>query len=198
MARPLVLATGNRGKARELQALLGPGFELLLQSDLGIEAVEETGVSFEENALLKARNAAAATGLPALADDSGLEVDALGGAPGVWSARYAGPAASDAENIDRLLRELDAVPDARRTARFRCVLVWLRSADDPAPLIATGTWEGRIARVPRGTFGFGYDPVFIDLETGLTAAELSPERKNDVGHRGQALRDLARQLAESA
>ena len=198
MARPLVLATGNRGKARELQALLGPGFELLLQSDLGIEAVEETGVSFEENALLKARNAAAATGLPALADDSGLEVDALGGAPGVWSARYAGPAASDAENIDRLLRELDAVPDARRTARFRCVLVWLRSADDPAPLIATGTWEGRIARVPRGTFGFGYDPVFIDLATGLTAAELSPERKNDVGHRGQALRDLARQLAESA
>ena len=198
MARPLVLATGNRGKARELQALLGPGFELLLQSDLGIEAVEETGVSFEENALLKARNAAAATGLPALADDSGLEVDALGGAPGVWSARYAGPAASDAENIDRLLRELDAVPDARRTARFRCVLVWLRSADDPAPLITTGTWEGRIARVPRGTFGFGYDPVFIDLATGLTAAELSPERKNDVGHRGQALRDLARQLAESA
>jgi XTP/dITP diphosphohydrolase len=198
VARPLVLATGNRGKARELQALLGPGFELLLQSDLGIEAVEETGVSFEENALLKARNAAAATGLPALADDSGLDVDALGGAPGVWSARYAGPAASDAENIDRLLRELDAVPDARRTARFRCVLVWLRSADDPAPLIATGTWEGRIARVPRGTSGFGYDPVFIDLETGLTAAELSPERKNDVGHRGQALRDLARQLAESA
>lgn len=198
MARQLVLATGNRGKARELQALLGGGFEVLLQSELGIEPIEETGVSFAENALLKARHAAAATGLPALADDSGLEVDALDGAPGVWSARYAGPDASDAENIARLLAELANVPDAHRGARFRCVLAWLRSADDPAPVLVTGVWEGRIARQPLGQQGFGYDPVFIDPASDRTAAELSPQIKNARSHRGEALRKLATFLAAEA
>ena len=198
MARQLVLATGNRGKARELQALLGGGFEVLLQSELGIEPIEETGVSFAENALLKARHAAAATGLPALADDSGLEVDALDGAPGVWSARYAGTDASDAENIARLLAELANVPDAHRGARFRCVLAWLRSADDPAPVLVTGVWEGRIARQPLGQQGFGYDPVFIDPASDRTAAELSPQIKNARSHRGEALRKLATFLAAEA
>jgi XTP/dITP diphosphohydrolase len=189
--RRIVLATGNRGKARELQSMLGADWVVVLQSELGVESVEETGVTFAENALLKARHAAAVTGLPALADDSGLEVDALGGAPGVRSARYAGPTASDADNVDLLLAELAGVPAARRTARFRCVLALVRVAADPAPVLAEGCWEGRITEAPRGLTGFGYDPVFEDPETGLTAAELAPAAKNARSHRGQALRKLA-------
>jgi XTP/dITP diphosphohydrolase len=192
----LVLASGNRGKAAELGALLAPlGWELVSQAELGVVEVEETGPTFEDNALLKARHAATATGLPALADDSGLEVDALGGAPGVRSARYAG-GGGDAANVAKLLRELDAVPDAARGARFRCVLVLLRSAADPAPLVARGAWEGRIARAPRGTNGFGYDPVFLpaDDAAGRSAAELAAADKNARSHRGQALAALLRLL----
>lgn len=196
--RRIVLATGNRGKAREIQSMLGPDWQVLLQSEVGVAPVEETGSTFAENALLKARHAAAATGLPALADDSGIEVDALDGAPGVRSARYAGPAASDADNVDRLLAALAGVPEERRTARFRCVLAFVRSAGDPSPVLAEGTWEGRIARVPRGHAGFGYDPVFVDPGTGLTAAELAPAAKNERSHRGQALRALAARLSSGA
>lgn len=174
--------------------MLGPAWEVVLQSALGVGPVEETGRTFADNALLKARHAAAATGLPALADDSGLEVDALGGAPGVSSARYAGPRASDADNVDRLLAELAGVPAARRTARFRCVLAFVRDAADPAPVLAEGAWEGSIAEAPRGLAGFGYDPVFEDPASGLTAAELAPAAKNERSHRGQALRALVRAL----
>jgi len=191
----MVLATGNAGKAREIQAILGAGYEVLLQSALGVESVEETGLTFEENALLKARYASAATGLPALADDSGLEVDALQGAPGVRSARYAGADATDGQNVQRLLDAMAAVPDGHRQARFRCAVAWVRSADDPQPLLATGAWEGSIAHEPRGTLGFGYDPVFIDQESGCSAAEMPPGQKNRLSHRGQALRALVGMLA---
>ncbi len=194
MVRRLVLATANRGKARELGALLGPGWEVLLQSGCGVAPVAETGATFRDNALLKARHAAAATGLPALADDSGLEVDALGGAPGVHSARYAGPDSSDAQNIDRLLAELAGVPLAGRTARFRCVLAFVRNAADPRPLLAAGVWEGRITVAPRGINGFGYDPVFEDPALAATAAELAPAAKNERSHRGRALRILGELL----
>lgn len=197
MARRIVLATGNRGKAREIAAMLGPAWDVLLQSDLGVKPAAETGATFAENALLKARHAAAATGLPALADDSGLEVDALDGAPGVRSARYAGEEASDAENVALLLARLAPVPSGRRGARFRCVLAYVRSADDPEPILAEGSWEGRIAAGPRGSAGFGYDPVFEDGLSGLTAAELPAARKNELSHRGQALRAL-RGLLEGA
>ncbi len=198
MARRIVLATGNRGKAGEIAAMLGPGWDVLLQSELGVKPVEETGRSFAENALLKARHASAATGLPALADDSGLEVDALGGAPGVRSARYAGAQASDADNVALLLREMVAIPADRRGARFRCVLAYVHAAGDPAPLLVEGSWEGRIAAAARGSAGFGYDPVFVDAESGLTAAELPPGRKNEVSHRGRALRRLCSLLGCAA
>jgi len=182
-----VLASANPGKLRELAALVAPaGFALVSQGELGIEPVAETGSTFLENALLKARHAARGAQLPALADDSGIEVDALGGRPGVHSARYAGEGASDAANLALLLAELDGVPEARRTARYRCVVVWVRNADDPAPLIGEGTWEGRIALTPRGSGGFGYDPVFIPAGGQRTAAELSPQEKNRVSHRAQA------------
>lgn len=194
----VVLASGNAGKVGELQALLGNSWRVHPQSRFGIAPVEETGHTFFENALLKARHAAALTGLPALADDSGLEVDALGGAPGVWSARYAGPAADDAANNAKLLAVLEGIPEARRTARYRCVLVWLCSADDPAPLVAEGTWEGRILDRPRGTGGFGYDPLFLDPVTGLTAAEMDPGAKNARSHRGQALGRLKTLLVGKA
>jgi XTP/dITP diphosphohydrolase len=195
--RRIVLATGNRGKAREIGAMLGPDWDVLLQSDLGVKPVAETGETFADNALLKARHAAAATGLPALADDSGLEVDALGGAPGVRSARFAGEDASDADNVSLLLAELARLPaPGGRRARFRCVLAFVRSGDDPEPLFAGGTWEGRIATAPRGDGGFGYDPVFEDGASGLTAAELPADRKNELSHRGQALRLLRERLAD--
>jgi XTP/dITP diphosphohydrolase len=189
-ARRLVLASGNPGKLRELETLLGPGWQILSQAELGISPTEETGDSFAANALLKARHAARHSGLPALADDSGIEVDALGGRPGVHSARYAGPGATDEDNNRLLLRELAGVPDARRTARYRCVLAFVANADDPSPLLVEGTWEGRIGFEPRGRGGFGYDPLFIDAASGLTGAELSPAEKNARSHRGQALARL--------
>jgi len=194
--RRVVLATGNRGKLRELQALLGAAYELVPQSDLGVVEIEETGVTFTENALLKARHAAATTGLPAIADDSGLEVDALDGAPGVRSARYAGVAATDADNNTKLLRALDGLPAAARTARFRSVIVYVASADDSNPSIAEGVWAGRILDAPRGAGGFGYDPLFFDAAAGGTGAELAPAAKNRISHRGQAARRLVALLAE--
>jgi XTP/dITP diphosphohydrolase len=196
-ARRWVLATGNPGKLAELSSLFraaGLDLELVPQTDLGIDPAPEEGATFVENALAKARHAARASGLPAIADDSGLSVDALGGGPGVRSARYAGEAADDRANVARLLDALQSVPDGERGARFYCVLVAIRSADDPAPVIASGEWRGRIAALPRGTGGFGYDPVFVDPTTGSTAAELSPAAKNLVSHRGQALLALAKAL----
>ncbi len=191
----VVLATGNAGKLREFAELLAPaGLEFLPQSALGIEPPEETGETFRDNALLKARHAARLAGAAAMADDSGLEVDALGGAPGVRSARYAGPGATDAANLAKLLDAMREVPDGARAARFRCVIAFVRGADDPEPVFAEGRWEGRILRVPRGTGGFGYDPVFEDLASGLSAAELPSAIKHERSHRGQALRGLLRAL----
>jgi len=187
----VVLATANPGKQREFAALLATrGFELVLQSELGIPAVEETGKSFVDNALLKARHAAAHARLPALADDSGLEVDALDGRPGIHSARFAGPGATDEQNNAALLAALANVPPERRTARYRCVLALVRNATDPCPLIAQGSWEGRIVLDPAGTGGFGYDPHFAPHGFGCTAAQLSPALKNALSHRGAALREL--------
>ena len=191
----VVLATANPGKQREFATLLAPrGFELVLQSDLGIASVEETGNTFEDNALLKAQHAAAVSGLPALADDSGLEVDALGGRPGVWSARYAGPDATDEQNNARLIADLEGVPDEQRTARYRCVLALVRSVGDTQPILAQGNWEGRIGHEPIGAGGFGYDPYFLPAGLNCTAAELSSARKNALSHRGAALRDLIARL----
>lgn len=198
MMERLVLASGNAGKHRELSAMLEPlGIELALQSDWDVPSVPETGMTFVENALIKARHAASATGLPALADDSGLMVDALGGAPGLHSARYAGAGASDADNVARLLDALADIPDARRDARFVCLLVLLRSAGDPAPVICEGRWPGRIAEAPRGDRGFGYDPVFLVPRHDCTAAELDAGTKNRISHRGQALAALSDRLRES-
>jgi len=190
MTGRLVLATDNPGKLRELVALLGDRWEILPQGQFGVQSAAETGTSFLANALLKAHHAASCTGLPSLADDSGLEVDALGGEPGVHSARYAGPGASDADNNSRLLVALAGVPAGRRSARYRCVLVLVRGPGDPAPLVAEGVWEGSIAEAPRGAWGFGYDPLFVDGASGLTGAELDSARKNSISHRGQALRRL--------
>jgi len=187
----IIAATGNAGKLAELRALLAPGgCEVVAQAALGVGEVEESGATFAENALLKARNACAHTGLAAIADDSGLEVDALHGAPGVYSARYAGAGASAADNIRKLLRELAEVAPPQRTARFRCELVYLRDAEDAAPLAGAGVWEGRIAAAPRGGNGFGYDPVFFLDEFGMTAAQLGAECKNRLSHRARALRQL--------
>jgi XTP/dITP diphosphohydrolase len=187
----MVLASANSGKQRELAALLAPhGLELLLQSALGIASIEETGGTFLENALLKARHAARHSGLPALADDSGLEVDALGGAPGVYSARFAGAGASDADNNALLLSRLMGVAMPLRTARYRCVLALVRTAEDPRPLLAEGQWEGRIGLAPQGTGGFGYDPLFLPDERAGTAAQLAAADKNAISHRGRALQVL--------
>lgn len=185
----LVLASGNPGKLVELRELLaGSGIELIAQTELGIDDAEETGLTFVENAILKARHAARTSGLAALADDSGLCVDALHGAPGLYSARYAGVHGDNAGNNAKLLHELDGVPEARRTAHFVCVLALLRAADDPDPFIATGRWPGRVLHAPRGAHGFGYDPVFLpDDGGGLASAELDPALKNRISHRGQAL-----------
>ena len=196
MSRTLVAATGNRGKLAELERLLdGLGWEVVAQSAFGVEPPPEDGLTFVENALIKARHAAERTGRPALADDSGIVVDALGGAPGVHSARYAGEGGGDAANNEKLLRALAGVAEAERTARFECAVVWLRDPRDPVPLIARGTWAGRVLEAPRGTSGFGYDPLFLDPATGCTAAELSPECKDALSHRGQALRALRAMLA---
>ena len=195
----LVLASANAGKQREFAALLAPaGIELVLQSALGIDSVAETGTTFEANALLKARHAAGRSGLPALADDSGLEVDALDGRPGVWSARYAGAMATDADNNARLLSELAGVPAERRGARYRCVLALVRTAHDAAPLIASGSWDGRIAARPAGGGGFGYDPLFVPEGHTVSAAELPAVQKNALSHRGKALADLVAQLKRCA
>jgi XTP/dITP diphosphohydrolase len=195
--RRLVLASGNAGKLAELRALLaGDGFDLHAQSEFGVGDIAETGLTFVENALLKARHAARATGLPALADDSGLCVDALGGAPGLYSARYAGPHGDAQANIARLLDELADVEDAGRTAHFHAVVVLLRHAGDPQPIIAEGRWFGRILRAPQGTRGFGYDPVFLDPEHDASAAELDPALKNRISHRGRALAALRERLSE--
>jgi XTP/dITP diphosphohydrolase len=194
----VVLASANAGKLRELAALLAPcGLELISQAMLGIEPVPETGSTFLDNALLKARHAAREAQLPALADDSGLEVDALDGRPGVWSARYAGEGASDAANLARLLAQLADVTAARRGARYQCVLAYVRTPDDPAPVIARGTWAGHIARAPRGSGGFGYDPAFVPQGETRTAAELPPAEKNALSHRGLAARALVAALAEA-
>ena len=190
-----VLASSNNGKLRELAAILSPlGYELVTQSSLGIDTPPETGVTFAENALLKARFAARLSGLPAIADDSGIEVDALGGRPGVFSARYSGEGATDAANVQKMLSELRGVPPERRLARYRCVIAFARTGDDPSPLIANGTWEGHILDQPRGVGGFGYDPIFQPAGLDVSAAELSAAQKNARSHRGEALRELARLL----
>lgn len=199
MRRTLVAATGNAGKLVELRRLLdGLGWEVAAQSVFGVEPPPEVGLTFVENAIIKARHAAGRTGRPALADDSGLIVDALSGAPGVRSARFAGEAASDAGNNRKLLHALAKAPEEARTARFHCAVVFLRGPNDPVPLIAQGTWEGRVLTAPRGAGGFGYDPLFLDPAAGRTAAELPPERKDALSHRGQALRALRAALAASA
>ncbi len=206
----LVLASSNGGKLAELRLLLGDAFELHAQSEFGVTDADETGLSFIENAILKARHAASATGLPALGDDSGLCVDALDGAPGLFSARYAGThgnaeAASpsgarrdkDAANVDKLLRELEDIEEARRTARFVCVLALVRHAVDPQPLIAEGVWEGRILHSRHGVNGFGYDPVFFSPVHGCSAAELDATAKNRDSHRGMALARLKKRLEQA-
>jgi XTP/dITP diphosphohydrolase len=196
--RRVVLATGNAGKQREFAALLAPlGIEIVLQAEFGIEPPPETGDTFEANALIKARHAARVAGLPALADDSGIEVDALGGRPGVHSARYAGEKASDADNNALLLAELSGKPAGSRTARYCCVVAYVRFADDPAPMFARGSWEGRIGTTPAGDGGFGYDPLFIPAGMEITAAQMAPADKNAVSHRGLALAALLRMMRRS-
>ncbi len=191
----LILATGNCGKLREVQSLLQPlGYELLPQSDFKVIEADENGLSFVENALIKARNAAQQCGLPALADDSGLLVDALAGAPGIHSARYARSGGDTANNI-RLLEALANVPEEQRTAHFQCVMVFVLSPTDPTPLITHGRWQGKILRAPLGSNGFGYDPLFWVESEQTTAAQLPPDRKNQLSHRGQALRKMAELLA---
>lgn len=191
----LVLASSNPGKLAELRDLLGDAdIELVAQSDLGVEDAEETATTFVENALLKARHAAAITGLPALADDSGICVDALGGAPGLYSARYSGVHGDAQANIDKLLAALHGEPPARRTAHFYAVIVMLRHAGDPQPIIAEGVWPGVILEQRRGEGGFGYDPVFFDPQTGQSAAELEAGVKNRMSHRGRALAALREKL----
>jgi XTP/dITP diphosphohydrolase len=185
----LVLASGNQGKLREFSQMLSPlGFELKPQSEFAVEEAEETGLTFVENAIIKARHASKITGLPVIADDSGLEIDALSGAPGIYSSRYAGADATDADNIVAVLDALQGVPSSERTARFQCLLVFMRHAEDPTPLICQGTWQGTILEAPMGDEGFGYDPIFWVPETDCSAAELSPEQKHAISHRGQAMR----------
>lgn len=191
MSLKLVLASSNQGKLREINQLIGGlGLQVVPQSDFDVPDADETGLTFVENAILKARHAAQLTGLPALADDSGLEVDALNGAPGIYSARFAGPGASDADNLQKLLTELKDVPENQRTARFQCLMVYMAHADDPTPLICQGSWEGRILFAPQGENGFGYDPVFWVREQQCASAELALEVKNRISHRGQALLGL--------
>jgi len=191
------MASGNAGKLREIVRILGDQqVAVVAQSELGVSDADETGTTFVENALIKARHAANTTGLPAIADDSGLAVDALDGRPGVYSARYSGPDADPEENIDRLLEELKGVPDDQRGATFHCVACYV-TPGDAEPVIAEGEWRGTILQHRQGDGGFGYDPVFFDPELGLSSAELSAEQKNARSHRGKALLELARQLRES-
>ncbi|MDR3434791.1 MAG: XTP/dITP diphosphatase [Rouxiella aceris] len=195
----VVLATGNAGKVRELAHLLADfGLEVVAQTALGVDPAEETGLTFIENAILKARHAAQITGLPAIADDSGLAVDILGGAPGIYSARYAGEDASDQQNLDKLLVALQDVPEGQRQAQFHCVLVYLRHAADPTPIVCHGSWAGEIARASAGEGGFGYDPVFYVPALGKTAAQLTREEKSAVSHRGLALAQLLQAMTRAA
>ncbi|MFZ4701180.1 MAG: RdgB/HAM1 family non-canonical purine NTP pyrophosphatase [Candidatus Methylumidiphilus sp.] len=195
MTNKIILASNNPGKIREIQSLLsGLAIEILPQALFTQEEADETGLTFLENALIKARHAAKLSGLPAIADDSGLEVDALKGAPGVYSARYAGPNASDDDNNAKLLKEMASVEAGKRTARFRCVMVFVRNAEDDNPLIAEASWEGRILRETRGNNGFGYDPLFFVPDQGCASAELPPDIKNRLSHRGQALQTLVARL----
>ncbi|WP_438765525.1 RdgB/HAM1 family non-canonical purine NTP pyrophosphatase [Kushneria sp. TE3] len=193
--RSLVVASNNAGKLREFRELLEPlAWEITSQADHGISAAEETGLTFVENALLKARAACLGSGLPALADDSGLAVTALGGAPGIYSARYSGAQGDDQANNDRLLEALAEVPEGQRGAQYHCVLVYMRHPEDPVPIIVQGSWPGEILSLPRGEGGFGYDPLFWVPDQGLSVAELSPELKNRISHRGRALTALLEQL----
>lgn len=196
-SQQIVLASSNAGKIREIQALLA-GYTIVPQSAFNVIECEETGITFVENAILKARNAARQSQLPAIADDSGLVADALNGAPGVFSARYAGAGASDQDNIEKLLRELQGIPDEQRSARFICVMVFMAHADDPCPIIAQGVWEGRILTRAVGENGFGYDPVFWVPEHDCASAELAPAVKNSLSHRGKALKDLLAGLTQAA
>ncbi|MCP4981151.1 MAG: RdgB/HAM1 family non-canonical purine NTP pyrophosphatase [Gammaproteobacteria bacterium] len=195
--KKLVLASANPGKLRELSVILDDlGYELHPQSEFGVCEVAETGTTFVENAIIKARHAAAHTGLPALADDSGIEVDALDGAPGVYSARFSGPAADDVSNNALLVEKMRVVPPLKRSARYRAVIVFMRHAADPSPLICEGSWEGMIQLDPAGEGGFGYDPYFYLTDRGCTGAQLSAAEKNQLSHRGKALRELKRRLIE--
>ena len=191
MFQKIVLATGNEGKLRELQNMLGNNdIQFVTQKSMAISDADETGLTFVENAIIKARHASAASGLPALADDSGLEVDALNGEPGIYSARYAGVGADDLQNNQKLLEALQNTPDAQRTARFQCVIIFMRHANDATPLILQGTWEGRILHAAVGDNGFGYDPLFFVPGYGCSSAQLEPNVKNSISHRGQALKKL--------
>ncbi len=195
--RRVVLASNNQGKVREFRALLADvHMDVVPQAEFQVPEAEETGLTFVENAILKARNAALHAGLPAIADDSGIEVDVLDGAPGIRSARYAGPGANDQANLEKLLANIEGVPEEKRTARFQCLIVYLAHAEDPTPIICQGTWEGRIMHEPRGENGFGYDPVFFVPDHGRTAAQLPSETKNAISHRGQALRKLVDALGK--
>ena len=193
----IILATGNLNKVREISASLkGSSIEIMPQSMFNVPDADETGTTFVENAIIKARNCSAHTGEAAMADDSGIEVDALGGAPGVHSARYSGEHANDEKNTALLLRNMENVPDGRRTARYWCVMVYMRSASDPTPIICLASWEGVIIREMRGTNGFGYDPVFLIPELGKTAAEVSLEVKNSMSHRAKAIKMMTERLRE--
>lgn len=197
--KKVVLASGNQGKLRELQQMLsGLDFKVLAQSEFGIDSVEETGLTFIENALIKARNAAKISGLAAIADDSGIELDALNGQPGIYSARFAGDDATDKANNQKLLQSLDGLPKEQRTARFHSVLVYMRHAEDPTPVICHGSWEGYILESPAGNQGFGYDPLFYVPDYNCAAAELSREQKNSISHRAKAMAQLLAQLKEGS
>ncbi|MCF7969777.1 MAG: RdgB/HAM1 family non-canonical purine NTP pyrophosphatase [Methylococcaceae bacterium] len=192
-SQKIILASGNKGKIKEIQALL-QDYTIVTQQEFNIEEADETGSTFIENAIIKARNAALHGNLPAIADDSGLVVDALNGAPGVISARFAGPQANDQENLQKLLKDMKGIPEAQRTARFICVIVLMRHANDPFPIITQASWEGIILPHARGTNGFGYDPVFWVPTENCSSAELSASKKNQLSHRGQALIELSKFL----
>lgn len=195
--KKIVLASNNQGKVREINQILAErGINVLPQSEFDIDEAEETGLTFVENAILKARHAAEQSGLPAIADDSGIEVDALNGEPGIYSARYAGIDASDENNLQKLLATLETVPKEKRTARFQCLMVYMRHANDPTPIICQGTWEGTITHAPQGENGFGYDPVFYVPKHNCTSAQLPADVKNQLSHRGQALQLLLKELAQ--
>lgn len=197
MKNKIVFASGNAGKINELQSMLeNLHYQLIPQGTLGIHDIDETGLTFVENALLKARHACLQSGKPAIADDSGLVVQALDGAPGIYSARFAGKHADARKNIEKLLEEMHDIPEENRRAHFHCTLVYLEHAEDPAPLICEGIWHGTILTAPTGTHGFGYDPVFYDENEKCSAAEMPLERKNKISHRGQALRILLEKLKE--